>query len=232
MSQQQPAIYGIDIETDTSSNGLDPAVAARASPSPCPAARSTRSSSVRRRSCSRTLDTRLASLAPGVLATWNGATFDLPFIADRARLLGVGIGLHLCLDRRLTLDRPTLPGHGGAYRGAWGHHAHLDTFRLYGPAAGRIPWLAPHRSGGSSASAARAAPPTAPTTSPTRPSTPTPPAMPASPGCWPSAGGATPCAWSTAWGTQEARPVSVAAQRLERQARHEGRPLRPAVAGL
>ena len=31
-------------------------------------------------------------------------------IADRARLLGVDLGLRLCLDRRLTLDRAPLPG--------------------------------------------------------------------------------------------------------------------------
>lgn len=230
MSQQQPAIYGIDIETDTSSNGLDPAVARVLT-----VALSGRSFDEvfvgEEAELLQTLDTRLASLAPGVIATWNGATFDLPFIADRARLLGVGIGLHLCLDRRLTLDRPTLPGHGGAYRGAWGHHAHLDTFRLYGPAPGasrgslrsigRLLGLGAH--GGPAdrthdlanealhahaASDARLARVLA----------------------------------ERRWGhavrlvdrlaDQEARPVSVAAQRLERQARHEGRPLRPAVAGL
>lgn len=127
---QQPQIYGIDIETDTHRDGLDPAVA-----SVLTVALSGRSFDEvfigDETTLLRALDRRLAALPAGVLATWNGATFDLPFIADRARLLGLDLDLSLCLDRRLTLGRTPLPGHGGAYRGAWGHHAHLDTFRLY-----------------------------------------------------------------------------------------------------
>lgn len=85
------------------------------------------------------LDHRLAELPPGVLATWNGSIFDLPFIAERARLIGVDMRLALCLDTRLTLRRRPLPGHAGAYRAAWGHHRHLDTFRLFGPASTDVP---------------------------------------------------------------------------------------------
>jgi len=127
----QAQIYGLDIETDTSRDGLDPAVA-----------------SVRAVALSghtfddlfigdeadvlRSLDDRLASLPVGVVATWNGSAFDLPFLADRARILGVDLGLKLCLDRRLTLHRAPLPGHAGAYRASWHDHGHLDTFRIYG----------------------------------------------------------------------------------------------------
>ena len=132
-------IYGLDIETDTRHDGADPAVAA------------VRTIAL---SCRRLdevftgdeatlladLNDRLASLPPGILATWNGATFDLPFIADRARLLGVDLDLRLCLDRRLTLGRTPLPGHAGAYRGAWGHHGHVDTFRLYGLSSASPVW--------------------------------------------------------------------------------------------
>ncbi|CAN5798387.1 hypothetical protein BH10ACT1_BH10ACT1_11010 [soil metagenome] len=132
---QHNNIYGIDIETDTTCDGLDPAVA-----SVLTIALSGRSFDDLfigdEATMLRALDARLASLPAGVLATWNGATFDLPFIADRARLLGVDLDLHLCLDRRLTLDRAPLPGHAGAYRGSWGAHAHLDTFRLYGQGSG------------------------------------------------------------------------------------------------
>ena len=125
------AIYGLDIETDTTEDGLDPAVA-----------------SVRAVALSgatfdelfvgdehdilRSLDRQLATLQPGVVATWNGSAFDLPFLADRARILGIDLGLKLCLDRRLTLHRSPLPGHAGAYRASWYEHGHLDTFRIYG----------------------------------------------------------------------------------------------------
>lgn len=127
---ERPHIYGIDIETDTTHGGLDPAV----SPvlSVALSAQGFENLFVGDEAdVLAGLDRRLASLPPGVLATWNGATFDLPFLADRARLIGVELALSLCLDRRLTCGRVTLPGHGGAYRARWGAHAHLDTFRLY-----------------------------------------------------------------------------------------------------
>ena len=133
-------IYGLDIETDTSCDGWDPAVAAVRT-----VALSSRSADEvftgDEATLLHALDRRLRTLPPGIVATWNGATFDLPFIADRARLLGVDLGLHLCLDRRLTLRRAPLPGHAGAYRGAWHHHGHLDTFRLYGDTGGPAPWV-------------------------------------------------------------------------------------------
>lgn len=131
--------YGLDIETDTTVDGADPMVAP------------IRTVAL---SCRRldevftgveadllvALDERLASLPPGILATWNGATFDLPYIADRARLLGLNLSLRLCTDRRLTLCRTPLPGHAGAYRGSWGDHRHIDTFRLYGRGTSAAPW--------------------------------------------------------------------------------------------
>lgn len=130
----QAQIYGLDIETDVSTDGLDPAVA------------SVRAIALSGRTFDelfvgdeadllRQLDDRLAALPLGVLATWNGSAFDLPFLADRARILGVDLGLRLRLDRSLTLHRAPLPGHAGAYRASWYDHGHLDTFRIYGAPA-------------------------------------------------------------------------------------------------
>src|SRR5690606_17592531 len=73
----------------------------------------------------------LATIEPGVIATWNGAAFDLPFIADRAAHHGVALGLRLEHDPRITVRGRALPGHRGAYRGAWHRHAHLDAYRVY-----------------------------------------------------------------------------------------------------
>lgn len=124
-------IYGIDIETDVRSGALDPAVA------PIRAiAVSTRSSEVTFTGDEATIlldvDHHLTALGDGVVATWNGAVFDLPYIADRARRLGVGIGLVLCPDHRRRVGCDLLPGHEVGYRARWGGHRHLDTFRLYG----------------------------------------------------------------------------------------------------
>ena len=133
---QAPPIYGLDIETDTSVDGLDPAVAAIVTvalsgphgdevfdgPEP---------------GLLVALDARLRSLPAGVLATWNGAAFDLPFLSDRAAHRGVALGLRLTLDRRIGSRRDPLPGHLGAYRAVWHGHRHLDAYQLYRGDVGR-----------------------------------------------------------------------------------------------
>ncbi|HEY4377389.1 MAG TPA: hypothetical protein VGM93_09530 [Acidimicrobiales bacterium] len=127
---RRPTVYGLDIETDTTINGLDPAVA-RVVTVALSGADFDDVFSGPEGDLLVELDRALASLPDGVIATWNGAAFDLPFIADRARLLGVHLGLRLRLDRTMTLRRSPLPGHAGAYRGAWYNHGHLDAYRLY-----------------------------------------------------------------------------------------------------
>ncbi len=123
-------VYGLDIETDTSTNGLDPAVAAVvtvALAGPGYEEVFTGSEDV----LLAELDQRIAELEPGVIATWNGAAFDLPFIADRADLHGLPLGLRLRLDPSIMMRRAPLPGHRGAYRAAWYDHGHLDAYRVY-----------------------------------------------------------------------------------------------------
>jgi uncharacterized protein YprB with RNaseH-like and TPR domain len=128
--RRRPAVYGLDIETDTTENGLDPRVAAvvtvaLAGPGYEEVFTGPESELL------LDVDERLAQLEPGVLATWNGAAFDLPFLADRAALNGVRLGLRLQHDRTITMRRAPLPGHRGAYRASWHDHGHLDAYRLY-----------------------------------------------------------------------------------------------------
>ncbi len=127
---RRPVVYGLDIETDTSLNGLDPRVA--------PVVTVALSLdghdeifSGRESTLLFDLTERLRSLPAGVIATWNGAAFDLPFLAQRAEVHRLELGLLLRLDPTLAGDRAPLPGHRGAYRGAWHHHSHLDAYRLY-----------------------------------------------------------------------------------------------------
>jgi uncharacterized protein YprB with RNaseH-like and TPR domain len=122
-------IYGLDIETDTRVNGLDPAVARvltvalswpghdRVFTGPEP-------------DLLLAVDEQLLELPPGVIATWNGGAFDLPFIADRASRHPLDLGLRIRHDPALAVRGP-LPGHPGAYRGEWYGHRHLDAYRLY-----------------------------------------------------------------------------------------------------
>lgn len=127
---RHPVVYGLDIETDTSVNGLDPRVAPVVT-----VALSLNGHdeifSGRESTLLFDLAERLRSLPAGVIATWNGAAFDLPFLAQRADLHRLELGLLLHLDTALADGRAPLPGHRGAYRGAWHHHSHLDAYRLY-----------------------------------------------------------------------------------------------------
>lgn len=122
------SLYGLDIETDTTIDGLDPA----------------RSAVVavaivgeeielviqgEEAALLAELDATLVALAPGVLVTWNGGRFDLPFLADRSRVAGVTLGLDLWSD--------TLPGPDVRYQATWHHHRHLDGYRLFRSDAGR-----------------------------------------------------------------------------------------------
>lgn len=129
MARRQP-VYGLDIETDTSVDGLDPACSAVVTvalshpggdevfsgPEP---------------ELLADVDDRLRELEPGVLATWNGAAFDLPFLADRAGRWGMALGLVVRHDPTIAMRHEPLPGHPGAYRAAWHRHAHVDAYRLY-----------------------------------------------------------------------------------------------------
>jgi DNA polymerase elongation subunit (family B) len=126
-----PPIYGLDIETDTSVDGLDPAVGRILVVAVATAAGPVVFADADEARLLDRLDWCLGGLEPGVIATWNGAKFDLPYLADRARRLGVDIDLRLSLDPRIALDHPPLPGHAGAYRATWGAHGHLDAYRLY-----------------------------------------------------------------------------------------------------
>lgn len=122
-------LYGLDIETDTSCGGLDPrtggvVAAAVCSEDACAVVTGDEPELLSR------LDDVLDSLPPGVVVTWHGAGFDLPFLADRASRWGVPLGLRLALDPDIDVRRP-LAGHEGAYRAAWGRHTHLDAYQLF-----------------------------------------------------------------------------------------------------
>ena len=87
MSDKFP-LYGLDIETDTTIDGLDPQVA----PVVAVALDGEDFSAVfdgRETDLLADLDQHLADLEPGILVTWNGGCFDLPFLRDRAAICGI-----------------------------------------------------------------------------------------------------------------------------------------------
>lgn len=123
-------VYGLDIETDTTVDGLDPAVAAIVAVG-VSTGREDRVFDGPEAQLLLDLDAWLATLPAGVLVTWNGSTFDLPFLMDRADRNEVQLGLQLCADRSIPVRRDPIGDHQHAYRGRWHHHAHLDAYRLY-----------------------------------------------------------------------------------------------------
>lgn len=127
--RRKTPIYGLDIETDTAVDGLDPAVA-RILTVALASEGYEETFTGPEDALLVELDDRLARLEPGVIATWNGSAFDLPFLQDRARRHGVRLGLALELDPGIAVRSP-LPGHEGAYRAAWYQHGHLDAYRVY-----------------------------------------------------------------------------------------------------
>lgn len=127
---RRPVVYGLDIETDTTVDGLDPACAAVVTVALSQPGFDELFTGTEPQLLDA-LDARLADLDPGVIATWNGAAFDLPFLADRARRNGVRLGLSLAYDPHISLPHDPLPGHPGAYRAAWHDHGHIDAYRLY-----------------------------------------------------------------------------------------------------
>ncbi len=130
-------IYGLDIETDTAVDGLDPAtsriVAVAVSTSEGDEVFDGDESSILSR-----VDAALAHLPAGIIATWNGANFDLPFLARRARFAGIELGLSMRLDPSIFVRREPLPGELGAFRARWHQHTHLDGYRLYRSDVGRL----------------------------------------------------------------------------------------------
>jgi DNA polymerase elongation subunit (family B) len=123
-------IYGLDIETDTTVNGLDPSVAKIIAVG-VSSQHEDRVFSGDEAQMLTDLDDWLAELPAGVLVTWNGSTFDLPFLSDRAAVCGVDLGLLLFADPSIGRRRDPIGEHTHAYRGSWHNHLHLDAYRLY-----------------------------------------------------------------------------------------------------
>jgi len=135
-------LYALDIETDTTVDGLDPRVAEVVTMALWGddvelvidgGSESKRLSA---------LAEALSDLEPGVILTWNGQVFDLPFLASRARVNNVKLGLELQRDALIVPKYTFTPGHACGYRARWGQHAHADlayAYKTYAAKAG-VTW--------------------------------------------------------------------------------------------
>jgi hypothetical protein len=124
------ALYGLDIETDTTVDGLDPSRSSILAVSLSSADGQLTFRGPERQLLSA-LDQHLQEASPGVLVTWNGSGYDLPFLAERARRARVRVGLRLLADAGLPHRHPPIAGHPAPFRATWHRHGHLDACCLY-----------------------------------------------------------------------------------------------------
>lgn len=124
-----PLLYGIDIETDTTVDGLDPnrsrvLAVAISGPDGEFVARGAEACIL------ATVDAYLRAAPAGVLVTWFGSGFDLPFLAVRARRHRVRLGLRVRPDPSLAAGHRSVAG-PHPMRARWYRHLHLDACMLY-----------------------------------------------------------------------------------------------------
>lgn len=133
----------VDIETDTDGvNGLDPRQSRVVSAA---LAFSDADPLVFDDADEKTLLSRLGAAVcarSGLLVTWNGAGFDLPFLATRSSMLGLDIGLSTVTDLSIPVKYAAPEGLGGPVRARWGSTAHVDVSFLYKEFAAdrRVSW--------------------------------------------------------------------------------------------
>lgn len=136
-------VYALDIETDTSeltdaeraagftSRGLDPAITSITSIAVAGLPAGDLVLTGDEREMLTSLENALAHAPAGLLVTWNGAVFDLPFIDARSHRTGVRTGLTLTPDPLIVPKYQPTPGYDGGHSAAWSTdspvpHAHLD----------------------------------------------------------------------------------------------------------
>jgi DNA polymerase elongation subunit (family B) len=131
-----PPLYTTDLESDTSLRdsvpdyGLDPRVTPVTDIATLAGGRGTVFTGAENDILTSWRDFLLAQPA-GLLVTWNGCGFDGPFIADRARILGVDMPMTLKADPDLQPKYGPPKGHPHAFRLAFGAHRHVDIAPLY-----------------------------------------------------------------------------------------------------
>lgn len=118
-------IYALDIETDTTIDGRDPSVAAVIAVSIADTGGPLAVLLGPEKMVLGATIAALDALEPGIVATWNGSGFDIPFIQERSDLLGIRTGWEV-----LPTDRPSkyppIGGRAGRYSCALGRHRHAD----------------------------------------------------------------------------------------------------------
>lgn len=131
-------IFGFDIETDTTIDGLDPRLARVTSIAVW---------STDAQHCLVDPDERrllasfgqlLEDLQPGVFVGWNSSCFDLPFLSTRAERCGIVLPIRLVPDPGIRPKYDCTPPHRTGYRAEIAQHQHADIAYAYQEEAHRL----------------------------------------------------------------------------------------------
>jgi hypothetical protein len=125
-------IYSFDIETannkDLGEDGLDPRRSRVTSVSVSSEYRNWVFDDSNEVTLLTSLSKLITSLTPGLLVTWNGSAFDLPFLHDRHNINALSNPISLRASSRPTKYAP-IGGHTCGYHAdgpLWGRHSHAD----------------------------------------------------------------------------------------------------------
>ena len=124
-------VYGFDIETDTTVNGLDPRVSRVISVAIWSLIEQHCVAGEDERELLFELARLVDRLPAGIMAGWNSAVFDLPFLATRAEALGVELPFTLVPDPTIVPKYDFTPPHACGYRAYVGRHVHADIAYAY-----------------------------------------------------------------------------------------------------
>lgn len=131
-------IYALDIETDTTINGLDPRVSAVTEVVLSVEGDDFVFAGEDETAILNDLDYALGQLAPGLISTWNGVFFDLPFLDHRRHVLELdSFGLTLIPAPGLIPKYALMAGYDVGQSGIWLPrgaklpHQHIDIMFPY-----------------------------------------------------------------------------------------------------
>lgn len=129
--------YALDIETDTEADRVDPQIPAGLDPQAgrivsvavCGASAAAVFDDTDERFVLDSLTGWLQAPGreSGVVVTWNGSGFDVPYLSDRHRTVGAAGRPLLVASRARPPKYGPLPGHSGGYLARFGRHGHADV---------------------------------------------------------------------------------------------------------
>ena len=125
-----PPLYGLDIETDTAVDGLDPLVG-RVLAVAVSGPEVTLFDHADEPELLRRLDRHLAGTSARRDRDLERRPVRPPLPGHAGRAHRRGVGLRLWADPTCRDERESLPGHTGTYRASWFGHDHLDAYRVY-----------------------------------------------------------------------------------------------------